>query len=143
MSALNLSDLRFEALVRQSEREKRQRARDMKTVKEALEVAWRGWKRLQDLGFNDACYCPKDGTPFEVVEWGSTGIFRCTYEGKWPDGLYMVEDGGDIWPTGRGGMLWRPLPAENSANSPSEASASAPATDETNPSSPQPQETRG
>ncbi len=101
--------LTYERLVALSEREKRQRARDMKTVKDALEVAWRGWKRLQDLGFADACYCPKDGTPFDVVEWGSTGIFRCTYSGEWPDGHYMIEDGGDIWPTSRGDMLWRAL----------------------------------
>ena len=78
--------LTYERLVALSERERRQRARDMKTAKEALEVAWRGWKRLQELGFADACYCPKDGTPFEVCEWGSTGIFRCTYSGEWPDG---------------------------------------------------------
>jgi hypothetical protein len=100
----------YEELVREVEKDRRARARQMKTVKDALDVVWVGWQRLKELGFNDACYCPKDGTPFEVVEAGSTGIFRCTYSGEWPDGLYLIEDGGDVYPTSRGGLLWRPLP---------------------------------
>jgi hypothetical protein len=104
----------------------------MPDEKAALKMMHAAYERLKQLGFADGQYCPKDGSAFEVVDLGSTGIFRCTYSGDWPDGYYMIEDGGDIWPTRRSGM-WRPLPAESSAHSPTEGRAGNPAPDDQNP----------
>lgn len=84
------------------------RAAAMPDDQAALRALGDAWTRLKELGWNDARYAPKDGSRFEVCEVGSTGIFGCTYSGEWPSGYFMVEDGGDIWPTGPGGMLWRP-----------------------------------
>lgn len=48
---------------------------------------------------HDAIYCPKDGSTFEIIEVGSTGIFRAHYHGEWPTGGWLAEDGGDLWPS--------------------------------------------
>lgn len=37
------------------------RAEDMPTEKEALAVMFEAFLRLKELGFSEACYCPKDG----------------------------------------------------------------------------------
>jgi hypothetical protein len=42
--------------------------------------------RLKKLGWRDGIYCPKDGAPFALIEWGSTGIHRGHYTGEWPSG---------------------------------------------------------
>lgn len=49
--------------------------------------------RLRDEGWREAMYCPKDGSRFAVIEYGSTGIFEGTYWGEWPDGKLYVCDG--------------------------------------------------
>lgn len=43
-------------------------------------------QRLQELGWSQGIYCPKNGSTFALIEYGSTGIFRGHYEGKWPNG---------------------------------------------------------
>lgn len=96
------------------------RAADMPDERAALNVLCDAWTRLRELGWSPACYAPKDGSRFQVCEVGSTGIFGCTYSGEWPTGYFMVEDGGDIWPTNDGGMLWRPE-ASTPPNEPSAA----------------------
>lgn len=86
----------------------------MPTERDALEAIHCAIVRLRDLGWNDAIYCPKDGTPFETCQAGSTGVHRCTYGGgDWPNGFYMVEDGGDIYPMKTGVLLWRPVKSED------------------------------
>lgn len=90
---------------------KAKRAAAMPDDEAALRALGDAWTRLRDLGWSPARYAPKDGSRFQVCEVGSTGIFGCTYSGEWPTGYFMVEDGGDIWPTNDGGMLWRPEPA--------------------------------
>ena len=55
--------------------------------------------RLRDFGWQEAIYCPKDGTWFQVIEPGSSGIHRAHYEGSWPKGTWWIEDGGDMWPS--------------------------------------------
>ena len=65
----------------------------------ALNVMMDAWVRLKDMGWNDAMYCPKDGTWFDAIEAGSTGIHDCRYDGKWPDGTYWIASGGDLWPS--------------------------------------------
>ena len=81
----------------------------------ALNLMMDAFTRLKDMGWREAIYCPKDGSEFEVIEAGSTGIHRCIYQGKWPDGGWWILDDGDIWPSRP--MLFRevehaPLPQQ-------------------------------
>ncbi len=56
------------------------------------------YQELKALGWNDAIYCPKDGTHFLSIEPGSTGIHDTNYEGEWPKGCWWIFDG-DMWPS--------------------------------------------
>lgn len=78
---------------------KEQRAIDMPDDHAALLALGHAHQRLEDLGWRDAIYCPKDGTVFEVIEAGSTGIHDCRYEGEWPKGSWWVLAEGDLWPS--------------------------------------------
>lgn len=80
------------------ERHERDEA-EMPDDRAALLVMFRGFDRLRQLGWRDACYCPKDGSTFEVIEAGSTGIHRAHYEGEWPTGTWWVHEDGDLWPS--------------------------------------------
>ena len=64
----------------------------------ALRLMMDAYVRLKDMGWNDIIYCPKDGTVFDSISIGSTGVHPCHYEGKWPGGSWWVFDGGDLWP---------------------------------------------
>ena len=79
--------------------EKAKRATDMPTEQDAINAMNAAWQRLKELDWNDPIYCPKDGSSFDVVEAGSTGIHRAHYSGEWPNGSWLVEDGGDLWPS--------------------------------------------
>jgi len=72
----------------------------------ALEKLQEAYCDLKRLGFQDIIYCPKDGSIFEVIEAGSTGVHDCYYEGTWPDGHWNVVcsdgDEGSSYP-----ILWR------------------------------------
>ncbi len=76
--------------------ERREKYPDEKTCIHAIADAI---QRLEELGWSDAIYCPKDGSLFEVIEAGSTGIHQCSYEGKWPDGRWWILDDNDMWPS--------------------------------------------
>jgi len=69
------------------------------TEQSALEKMYEAYSELRRLGWQDAIYCPKDGTHFQSVQLGSTGIHDCAYQGEWPDGDYMTFDGGDCYPS--------------------------------------------
>lgn len=71
----------------------------MPDEKTAIKMMCDAYHRLKDLGWREAVYCPKDGSSFEVIEPGSTGIFRAHYNGEWPKGSWWVEDSGDLWPS--------------------------------------------
>lgn len=73
---------------------------------------WEAVNALKRLGWRDAVYCPKDGSPFDAIEAGSTGIHRCHYFGEWPNGHYFVEEAGDLWPSRP--ILFRPCPVRES-----------------------------
>lgn len=75
------------------------RAADMPTEQDALRVLTDAVHRLKELGWSDAIYCPKDGTLFDAIEAGSSGIHDCYYEGKWPDGTWWMPDEHDTWPS--------------------------------------------
>ena len=70
------------------------RAAAMPDVQSAINALFEAWLRLKELGWREAIYCPKDGTSFEVIEAGSTGIFPCHYDGKWPGGTWWIEEDG-------------------------------------------------
>lgn len=79
----------------------------MPDVDAALRVFHRAYVRLKELGFKDIIYHPKDGSTFEVIEPGSTGIFPCEYWEKPTRGSFWIqEDGG----TPSHPVLWRPIP---------------------------------
>lgn len=61
--------------------------------------------RLKELGWQEAEYCPKDGSEFKAIEVGSTGIHDCVYLGDWPKGGWWVHDG-DTYPSRP--ILWKP-----------------------------------
>ena len=84
---------------------KEARATEMPDTDAALGVLHRGLERLRELGWREGKYCPKDGTPFAVIEYGSTGIFEGWYLGKWPDGSIYCCD----YLTHPHGILFKPL----------------------------------
>jgi hypothetical protein len=78
---------------------KARRAAQMPTEHDCLRVMMEAYSRLKDLGWNDAIYCPKDGSTFDAIEFGSTGIHACHYEGEWPNGSWWTHEAGDLWPS--------------------------------------------
>lgn len=88
------------------------RAELMPDTTAALRMLFEAYDRLRQLGWREAQYCPKDGSAFEVIEAGSTGIFNCRYDGEWPSGHYLIADAdaGDIY-TSRP-ILFRLYPEE-------------------------------
>lgn len=87
------------AILAASDRATVARAELMPTERDAIGMFFEAWLRLKELGWKDAMYCPKDGSTFDAIEAGSTGIHRCHYEGKWPTGTYWVESHFDLWPS--------------------------------------------
>ena len=76
---------------------RKDRAALMPTEKDALRVMFYAYQRLEELGWRSAIYCPKDGTIFDSISAGSTGIHDSYYDGDWPKGRYWTFDGGDLW----------------------------------------------
>ena len=74
------------------DREQKERADRMPTERDAIVAMWEARQRLIELGWREAVYCPKDGSPFQVIEAGSTGIFDAWYSGEWPNGYVHYED---------------------------------------------------
>lgn len=78
------------------ERSKAERVALMPDERSAIHAMFYAYIRLKELGWDDAVYCPKDGSSFNVIEPGSTGIHPCHYEGEWPNGTWWIEeDDGD------------------------------------------------
>ena len=88
-----------EALIAASDREIQRRADEMPDEGSAIIKMFDAYQRLRELGWKDACYCPKDGSVFAVIEAGSGGVHQCVYFGEWPTGHYMTLEGGDLWPS--------------------------------------------
>jgi len=65
----------------------------------ALLKMFDAYQELKQLGWNDSMYCPKDGSWFDAIEAGSTGVNDCKYEGSWPTGHWWVASDGDLWPS--------------------------------------------
>lgn len=56
-----------------------ERAAQMPTARDALSVLGGAVDRLKTLGWRDARYCPRDGSPFAVCEIGSTGMWSAFF----------------------------------------------------------------
>lgn len=95
----HLTKEQAEAIWAEAKRQEAERAEKMPTVEDALFQMTQAHHRLKELGWREAMYCPKDGTPFEVIEPGSSGIHIAHYWGEWPSGSWFIEDNGDLWPS--------------------------------------------
>lgn len=100
-----LTHAEADALWEQVEREQARREALMPDEAAAIQLMMDAHTRLKDFGWNDAIYCPKDGSAFHALEAGSTGIHLCSYMGEWPKGGWWIEDCPSR-PT-----LYRPLPS--------------------------------
>ena len=80
------------ALFAEMKRTDAEREAEMPDTMAALHRALVARERLRKLGWNDGIYCPKDGTKFALVEWGSTGVHAGFYTGKWPEGHIYCGD---------------------------------------------------
>lgn len=90
--------------------EEQRRIALMPDEKAAISMLFDAFQRLKELGWAEASYCPKDGSTFDAIEVGSTGIHRTHYSGVWPNGCWWIEAHGDLWPCRP--ILYRvPLPA--------------------------------
>lgn len=99
------------ALIAHFDRQKQWDKNQMPTEQDAIEVFFKAYQRLKDFGWKEIIYHPKDGSTFQVIEPGSTGIFPCQYWEKPTRGsFWILEDGG--CPSHP--VLWRPLPESDS-----------------------------
>lgn len=96
-----------ESIMRDIELEDARRKEAMPDEQAAIKAFFDAWLRLQDFGWKQAIYCPKDGSVFEIIEPGSTGIHKCHYQGDWPKGTWLVHGDYDLWPSRP--ALFRPL----------------------------------
>jgi|GEM_PF-1955423 len=71
----------------------------MPTEQDAIRILNAAYNRLKQLGWNDPIYCPKDGSEFDAIEAGSTGIHKAHYQGEWPDGSWWIAADGDLYPS--------------------------------------------
>lgn len=96
------------ALWEKAEIAEQRRAELMPDEQSAIRTMFEAWLRLKELRWKEAIYCPKDGSEFDVIEPGSTGIHRCHYRGEWPNGHWWIIDRDDLWPSRP--ILYRKLP---------------------------------
>lgn len=76
-----------------------------------LERMFDGYAGLMSLGWRDGRHAPRDGSRFLATQVGSTGVFHCywTPNEHVEGGLFMLEDGGDVYPQRDCPALWKPL----------------------------------
>ena len=79
----------------------------MPDEQDAIRIMHAAFERLKALGWREAIYCPKDGSAFDAIEPGSTGIHSTHYSGSWPDGMWLIDG---EWPSRP--CLYRPTAAE-------------------------------
>jgi hypothetical protein len=93
------TEIDVEAIIAASDKAKAERAEKMPDEQSAIHAMWEAYHRLEELGWRNAIYCPKDGTMFKAIEPGSTGIHDCMYQGEWPDGSWWTVWEGDMGPS--------------------------------------------
>lgn len=94
-----------ESLWKSAEAAKEARKESMPDTNAALRQLCSGRVRLYELGWSDASYCPKDGAPFAVIQYGSSGIFSAFYQGEWPNGRVVMDD----FCVHPDGLLWKAI----------------------------------
>lgn len=87
-----LSEDQANAFWQQAEESRARQEKEMPDTASAVGRLMDAWDRLRQLGWANGVYCPKDGSEFAVIEYGSTGIFYGSYFGDWPKGHVMVCD---------------------------------------------------
>jgi hypothetical protein len=112
-SHLPLSAEQAFALWEQTERHIAERAAKLPDEQSAIRAMFEAFDRLRELGWSEIMYSPKDGSWFDVLEPGSTGIHRCHYVGEWPDGHWYGPD--DEWYGRMRPMLFRLDPEAEAA----------------------------
>lgn len=93
-----MSTMDVHSILRDAKAQKAARAEQMPTEFDCLRVMTQAHLRLKDLGWREACYAPKDGSYFDAIEPGCSGIQECCYLGEWPRGTFFASYGGDLWP---------------------------------------------
>ena len=90
------------ALMAAVDEAKRRRAELMPTEQDAVRAMWEAYHRLEELGWRNATYCPRDGRTLLFIEAGSSGI----HEGRCDDKdtahrrpTVWLHDAGDLWPS--------------------------------------------
>lgn len=102
-----LPEIDVDQIMADCQKRERLRSEMMPDEQSALNQLFEAYQRLKELGFNDACYCPKDGSSFEAIEVGCTAIANnCHYSGEWPKGTWWIASDGDLWPSHP--ILYRP-----------------------------------
>ena len=93
------TELKVDNLFGVTEEMRKMREETLPLEQDALDLVDFAVKRLQDLGFRDMIYGPKDGTVVEAWRIGCTSFYKCYYQGVWPAGnWYGVDpDDGDQW----------------------------------------------
>lgn len=95
-----LTDEEKRAICAAADDARQARAASMPTDLDAVRVIANGVQRLEELGWREAMYAPKDGTLLLLIEPGSMGI----HTGYRDDiGFWIVDD--DTWPSHP--ILWR------------------------------------
>ena len=100
---LTESDAR--ALLEATEKQAAARRERIPDTASALRLICDAKEILREQGWSDAIYCPKDGSLFAVVEWGSSGIFESFYMGEWPSGHLYVCD----YLCHPSGLMWKAI----------------------------------
>ena len=96
---MKFSEMTPKEIFEEFDRRDKERAEKMPDVQAAINQMFEAYQRLRDLGWNEISYCPKDGTVFDSIEAGSTGICPASYDGEWPNGRWWGYEAGDMWPT--------------------------------------------
>lgn len=101
---IRVSDSEINKMFDAHEDAKKARAEKMPDEQAALSQLQEAYTRLEELGWSNAVYSPKDGSMFSAVCAGSTGVHKCNYTGEWPKGSWWLYDG-DVYPASP--ILWR------------------------------------
>lgn len=94
-----MSELELQTILREASEAKQKRAEDMPTDEDAVRALHRAWLRLKELGWREAMYAPRDGSYFDSIEAGSTGIHNTRVmmlAHEHP--TFWVDADGDSWP---------------------------------------------
>lgn len=80
----------------------------MKGERQEIVKMFTAYVNLQGMGWRqeNLPYRPKDGTVYELIEAGSTGVHEGHYKGEWPNGSWWVHVAGDTLPSRP--ILFRP-----------------------------------